>query len=44
MSGLLFFIGMLSVFSVISMLALAVGVDSRNEFEDDRAPACGLSV
>ena len=44
MSGLLFFIAVLSVFSVLSMLALALGVDSRPEFEDDRAPACGLSV
>jgi nitrogen fixation-related uncharacterized protein len=44
MSGLLFFIGVLAVFSAIGMLALAYGVDTRPEFDDDRAPACGLSV
>ena len=44
MSGLLFFLGILTVMSVLSMLAQAYGVDSRHEFEDDRAPACGLSA
>ena len=44
MSGLLFFLGILTVMSVLSMLVQAYGVDSRPDFDDDRAPACGLSV
>lgn len=43
MSGLLFFMGILTVMSVLSILAQAFGVDSRPELEDDRAPAWSLS-
>ena len=43
MSGLvIMFVAMVVVF-VLDLLAQTHGVDSRPEFDDARAPACGIS-
>lgn len=43
MSGLvIMFVAMVAVF-VLDLLAQTHGVDSRPEFDDPRAPACGIS-
>jgi hypothetical protein len=43
MSGLVItFVAMVAVF-VLDLLAQTHGVDSRPEFDDPRAPACGIS-
>lgn len=41
--GLVFFMIVLFAFAVLGSFAMAFGVDSRDGFEDDRAPARGLS-
>ena len=44
MSGLvILLVAMVAVF-VLDLLAQTHGVDSRPEFDDSRAPACGISV
>jgi hypothetical protein len=44
MSGLvIFLVAMVAIF-VLDVLAQTHGVDSRPEFDDARAPACGISV
>jgi hypothetical protein len=44
MSGLvIILVAMVAVF-VLDLLAQTHGVDSRPEFDDSRAPACGISV
>jgi hypothetical protein len=43
MSGLVIvFVAMVAIF-VLDLLAQTHGVDSREEFDDSRAPACGIS-
>ncbi len=44
MSGLIILLVMLSAFSVLAAFALAIGVDTRPDFDDPRAPVGGLSV
>ena len=42
MGGLIIFLIILAAIAVLDVLAQTHGVDSRPEFEDPRAPACGL--
>jgi hypothetical protein len=44
MSGLVIFLVAMVALFVIDLLAQTHGVDSRPEFDDPRAPACGISV
>jgi hypothetical protein len=43
MSGVVFFMIVIFAFATLGAFALAFGVDSRDGFEDDRAPARGLT-
>jgi hypothetical protein len=43
MDGLLFFMVVFFAFATLGALAMTLGVDSRDGFEDDRAPARGLT-
>jgi len=43
MDGLVFFMIVFFAFAALGSFALALGVDSRDGFEDDRAPARGLT-
>ena len=43
MDGLLFFMVVFFAFATLGAFAMTLGVDSRDGFEDDRAPARGLS-
>ena len=42
MTGVIFFLAVLAVLAVLDAFAQAHGVDSRPDFEDPRAPACGI--
>jgi hypothetical protein len=42
MSGLIIFLVVLVATAIIEVFAQTHGVDSRPDFEDPRAPACGL--
>jgi len=44
MSGLLVIFAVILVIGVLDILAVTLGVDSRPEFEDQHAPARGLSL
>jgi hypothetical protein len=44
MGGLVFFMIVFFAFATIGALALTLGVDSREDFGDDRAPARGLTT
>ena len=43
MSGLLIVFAAIIVVAVLDILSQTHGVDSRPDFEDGRAPACGIS-
>jgi hypothetical protein len=43
MSGIVFFMMVFFAFATLGAFALTLGVDSRENFEDDRAPARGLT-
>ncbi|HEX2626812.1 MAG TPA: hypothetical protein VHL56_07885 [Candidatus Limnocylindrales bacterium] len=43
MSGLVFFMIVFFAFAALGSFALALGVDSREGFEDERAPVRGLT-
>ena len=43
MSGIVFFMMVFFAFATLGAFALTLGVDSRESFEDDRAPARGLT-
>ncbi len=44
MSGLIIVLVAMVALFVLDLLAQTHGVDSRPEFDDQRAPACGISV
>ena len=44
MSGLIFILAILTALVVFDYLAIRIGVDSRAEFNDPRAPLRGISV
>ena len=44
MSGMLFIMMVFFAFAALGAFALTLGVDSREEFHDDRAPARGLTT
>ena len=44
MDGLLFVMVMFLAFATLGAFAMTFGVDSRDGFEDDRAPVRGLSA
>jgi len=44
MSGLLFFMIVFFAFAALGSFAMTIGVDSREDFYDDRAAAGGLST
>jgi hypothetical protein len=44
MGGLLFFMMVFFAFATLGAFALTLGVDSRDDFYDDRAPARGLTT
>ena len=44
MSGLVLFLVVLAAFAVLEVFAQTLGVDSRPDFEDPRAPAVALST
>jgi hypothetical protein len=44
MSGLIILLVAMAALFVLDLLAQTHGVDSRPEFDDPRAPACGISV
>ena len=43
MQGLVFFMMVFFAFATLGAFAMALGVDSRDGFDDDRAPARGLT-
>ena len=44
MEGLLFFMLVFFAFATLGAFALTLGIDSREDFGDDRAPARGLTT
>jgi hypothetical protein len=44
MGGLVFFMMVFLAFGALGSFALALGVDSRQDFDDPRAPARGLTT
>lgn len=44
MGGLLFFMIVFFAFAALGAFALTLGVDSREDFGDDRAPVPGLTA
>ena len=44
MGGLLFFMMVFFAFATLGAFALTLGVDSRDDFYDERAPAPGLTT
>ena len=44
MSGLIIILAAMVAVFVLDLLAQTHGVDSRPEFDDQRAPACGISL
>ena len=44
MSGLVFFMTVLFALAALGSFAMTIGVDSREDFADDRAPARGLTT
>ena len=42
MGGLIIFLVVFAMIALLDVLAQTHGVDSRPDFEDPRAPACGL--
>jgi hypothetical protein len=44
MSGLIILLAIISGFAVLAAFALAIGVDTRPDFDDPRAPVGGLTV
>jgi hypothetical protein len=42
MGGLVVFLVVLAMIAILDVLAQTHGVDSRPDFEDPRAPACGI--
>ena len=44
MSGLMFFMVVFFAFATLGAFAMTLGVDSREDFYDERAPARGLTT